>query len=232
MEMNDQNNDGGRLMRAVQAVAISPEDAMALAETLKDQTRRRYPHMAEEDVADIAAERIAERYARLAAASGAASAVPGIVPGIGTALAVGLGASADAVTTIKLQVDMCMCLASVYDYDVTREDARHLAMMIALFGAIGQKGGHAAVKIGSKAAVRLLRRHLRLGALTFVKELFKRVGITFTRKAAEKMVPFGVGVVVSGGANYGLTRFVGAQARQWFMNDRAEGGPSVTLSAS
>lgn len=231
MSNNEKPKDDGALMRAVQAIAMRPEEARELAQSLKEQTRRKYPRMAEHDIADNAAERIVERFARMTAATGAASALPGVVPGIGTVVAVAGGATADAAASIKLQVDMCLCLAAAYDYDVTRTDAQHLATMIALSGAISKGGGDTAVRIGSQAAVRLLRRHLRLGALTFVKQLFKRVGITFTRKAAEKAIPFGIGVVVSGGLNYGLTKYVGGEARRWFMNDRSEGGPAVTMPA-
>jgi hypothetical protein len=65
-----------------------------------------------------------------------------------------------------------------------------------------------------------LREYLKGPTLVVVKELFKKVGITFTRKALEKAIPFGVGVVIGSGANYGLVRYVGAQARDWFVIDR------------
>ena len=65
----------------------------------------------------------------------------------------------------------------------------------------------------------MLRRHLKGAALQAVKEAFKRVGITFTRKATEKFLPFGIGVGVSGTLNYSATRFVGRQARKFFEND-------------
>ena len=51
-----------------------------------------------------------------------------------------------------------------------------------------------------------------------MKEIFKKVGITFTRKAAEKAIPFGIGVVISFSANKGLTWYVGSKARDFFSS--------------
>jgi hypothetical protein len=38
---------------------------------------------------------------------------------------------------------------------------------------------------------------LRRAGLIAVKELFTRLGVTFTREALEKAAPFGIGVVIS-----------------------------------
>ena len=75
------------------------------------------------------------------------------------------------------------------------------------------------MRVGSKAGVKMLRQYLQGAAIQAVKQAFKKVGVTFTRKALEKTIPFGVGVVISGTANYWLTRFVGGQARKWFEID-------------
>ena len=77
--------------------------------------------------------------------------------------------------------------------------------------------------VASKAGVTMIRQYLRGSALVAVKELFKRVGITFTRAALQKAIPFGVGVAISATVNYGLTRFVGAAALSWFVLDHEEG---------
>ena len=55
---------------------------------------------------------------------GGATALPGIIPGLGTAVAMVGGATADSLVGMKLQVDMCMCLAAVFKYDITSEDGK------------------------------------------------------------------------------------------------------------
>jgi hypothetical protein len=69
--------------------------------------------------------------------------------------------------------------------------------------------------------VKLLQQYLKGAALETTKAAFRKVSIAFTTKALEKALPFGVGVAVGGGANYALTRYVGNQAKQWFVIDRA-----------
>ena len=217
---NSGDDLGSRLLRAVEIIAISPEDAIAIAEQYVIQSRERFPNDPEWDHQLRVANKIVGRYSRLAGMVGGASALPGIIPGLGTAVAMVGGATADALVSMKLQVDMCMCLAAAFKYDITSEDGKHLAFLIAATGSVQRAGVDAGAKLGSKAGVSMLRQYLKGGALQATKLAFRRVGVTFTRKAAEKAIPFGIGVVVGAGANYGLTRFVGHQAKQFFIIDQ------------
>ena len=220
------DDQGSRLLQAVESIAISPEDAQRLA----DQYLTKGPDGShgngyaepEEPTPRArrrAADRIIRRYGRLAATSGGATALAGIVPGLGTAVATLGGGLADTAVCMKLQVNMCMCLAAVYGYEITSEDTRHLVYLIAATGAAERAGVTGTMRVGSKAGVKILRQYLKGSALQAVKQAFKKVGVTFTRKALEKTIPFGIGVVFSGTANYWLTRFVGGQARKWFEID-------------
>ena len=217
---------GSRLLKAVESIAISPEDAQRLAHQYlseggeredangsgaRDEPTRRARRRA--------AEKIIRRYSWLAATSGGATALAGIVPGLGTVVATLGGGLADTAVCMKLQVNMCMCLAAVFGYDITSEDTRHLVYLIAATGAVGHAGVEGTVQVGSKAGVKMLRQYLQGAALQAVKQAFKKVGITFTRKTLEKTAPLGIGVVVSSTANYWLTRFVGRQAMKWFEID-------------
>ena len=217
---NENEEDGSRLLRAVEAIAISPRDANSIAERYLQQSRDRFPDSESWDHQLRAADKIIGRYSRLAAYFGSATGLPGIIPGLGTAVAIVGGAAADSLVCMKLQVDMCMCLAAVFKYDITSEDGKHLAFLIAATGSAQHAGVEAGVRLGSKAGVRMLRQYLKGAALRAVKQAFKRVGVTFTRKAVEKAIPFGIGAAVGGVANYGLTRYVGHQAKQWFVIDQ------------
>ena len=83
-----------------------------------------------------AANRIIRRYSWLAASSGGATALAGVVPGLGTAVAALGGGLADTPVCMKLQVNLCICLAAVFGYDVASEDMRHLAYLIAAASAV------------------------------------------------------------------------------------------------
>lgn len=151
---------------------------------------------------------------------GASSSLPGVIPGLGTAVAMVGGTATDVLVCMKFQVDMCMCLAAAFKYDIASEDGKHLTFLIAATGTVQKAGGEVVARIGSKAGVSMLRQYLKAGALQAIKQAFRRVGITFTRKAAEKAIPLGVGVIVAGTLNYGITRYVGRQAEKWFIIDR------------
>ena len=214
-----ENQEDSRLLRIVQAIAISPEDAHRIVEGYFEQSRDKHPDDSEWKHKLRVADKVISRYSKQAAMIGSTTALSSVIPGIGTAVAVIGGATTDTALSMKFQVDMCMCLADVFGYDVNTDDARYLAFLIAATGSIQRSGAEVGFRVGSKAGVRILRQYLKGAALQAVKQVFRRVGITFTRKALEKAIPFGIGVVIGGGANYALTRYVGREAKKWFIID-------------
>jgi uncharacterized protein (DUF697 family) len=117
---------------------------------------------------------------------------------------------------MKLQVDMCMCLAETYGYDLESEDSRHLSFLLAGGGTLEKLDASVGVKIASQAGVHMLRQYLQGATLLATKQIFKKVGVSLTKKAMAKALPFGVGVAIGSSANYALTRYVGHQAKTWF----------------
>lgn len=230
--MNEEQSE--RLLKFVQAIAISPADAKRVVARLRKQSERRYRGSAAGHDGRVA-DAVVARYCRFAATSGGLTALAGVVPGIGTAAAMVGGSATDIAVSMKLQVDMCICLAETFGYDVAEPDARYLAFLIAAGGALERAGVESGVRVASRAGVNLLRRYMRGAALQVLKELFKKLGVTFTRKALEKALPFGVGVAFGASGNYAMTRFVGGQAKQWFLLDRdtpSEGGSAPQSNPS
>lgn len=211
--------DSSRLLKSVEALAIAPKDAKDLVRKYRKQLEEGGKHGDARKMQDAIADKIVSRYAYMATTSGSLSALPGVIPGLGT-LALAGTALGDATLCMKFQVDMAMCLAETYGYDLNGEDARHLSFLIAAGGTLQKAGGQQAVRIGSKAGVKMLQQYLKGATLQAVKEFFKKLGIVFTRKALEKAIPFGIGVVVGGTANYAMTKYVGTQAKKWFVIDR------------
>lgn len=219
-EEDEEKEDGAKLLKFIQRWAISPEEAKEIARKYRRQSESRHPEDSAERHQERVADKLIARYAKLSAISGGATALTGVVPGLGTALAAVGGGLADTAVCMKLQVDMACCLAEAFGYDLNSQDARDLAFLIAAGGTIEKAGEQLGVKLASKAGVRLLRQYLKGATLQALKEFFKRIGIIFTRKALERALPFGIGVLIGGTANYALTRYVGAQAREWFVLDR------------
>ena len=199
-----------RLQKVVEAIAISPEDAAKLVEGYRRSFRKKF----ERDPETIAdkrriASKVIDRYSKFAAATGAAAALPGVIPGVGTAVAVSGGGAADIAASLKIQIDMCMCLVDVFAEELSSEDKKHLAFVLALSGSIEGLATNAGKVAVEKVAQKLVFQYIRGPALTTIKELFKKVGVTFLQKTAAKAIPAGVGVVFSGSANYVLTTVVG-----------------------
>ena len=212
---------GSWLVRLINSLAISADDAYALARSYRQRSERRYPDDIPEAHRDRIARAIIKRYAKMAAISGGATALPETVPGIGTALAILGGGSVDVGVCLKLQVDMCRCLAACYNYDLTSEDAKHISMLLAFFGTIESLGGSAGAALGTKAGVSMLRMYLRGTVLRTLKGAFSSIGVKFTRKALEKSTPFGIDIIIGAGINYGITHYVGNTAKAWFQLDQA-----------
>jgi hypothetical protein len=214
----DDNPD--RLLGAVRAVAVSPLDAKALVQRLFAQSRNDRPGDDERVHQERVVDHLISRYAKLAATSGGVTALAGVVPGVGTAVAMVGGAMTDTVVCMKLQVDMCMCMAETFGYDLHEPDAQHLSFLIAAGGALEKAGVETGVKVASKAGVKVLQQYLKGAALITLKAFFRKLGLVFTRKALERALPFGVGVLLGAGGGYALTMYVGSQAKQWFLLDR------------
>ena len=220
-----------RLLRVVEAIAISPEEAMATVDGYMSQSRIRHSTDSEWDHKIRVADKIIQRYSKYAMVVGAATGLPAVVPGLGTLVSAAGSAVADAAVSMKLQVDMCMCLAQVFGNDVSTDEGRYLAFLIASTGSVQREVDEDGVRVGSEAGVDMVRSYLRGAALQAVKQAFRKVGVSFTRKAFQKAFPFGVGVFIGGSANYALTRHVGREAKQWFIIDSvsAEGPVPTTV---
>jgi hypothetical protein len=210
-------DSGSRLMKAVQAIAISPKDARASVFDYTLQARSEDKNATDRQIKSKVADKIISRYAKLAATSGGATALAGVIPGVGTAAAMLGGGSVDMALSLKFQVDMTMCLAFAFKSGLSDEDAIHMSYIIALSSALEKAGSAGATKIASKAGVAMVNQYLKGATLQFIKQLFKTIGVTFTRSALTKMIPFGVGVVIGSAAGYGMTKFVGNQARDFFL---------------
>lgn len=222
MSENEVQAKGDFLLTAIRKAAIAPEEVQRIVHTMKKNYRAQHPAITDKKLQDAVAKSIVDKYTWLASISGGATALPSVIPGVGTVLAVGGGATADIVICMKLQVDMCMCLAQNYDYDITSADGQNLAFLIAGCGALGQSAAKGTSNIASKAGVKMIHQYLKGAVLQTIKEIFKKVGITFTRKALEKAIPFGIGVLVGAGANYALSLYIGKQAIKWFQLDRED----------
>lgn len=215
MQESKELDTPSNLLKAVEAIAITPEDAKKIVNGYKNAALKKNAALSETEVQQIVAKKIVDRYSSYSALSGGVTSLSSFIPGIGTAVTMTGGALADVTYCMKIQVDMCMCLAETFGWDLGNEDAKQLSLLIASAGALEKTGSEVAVRVASKAGVKMLKMYLKGAALVTIKAMFKKIGINFTRKALEKALPFGVGIAISSTANYGMTKYVGHVATKW-----------------
>ena len=212
-----ENDDKPTLLKAIELVLADPASIKKEALQLKNKYVSRYgSDRSEDEVNAYAADKIISNYSYYTAFVGGTTALTGVIPGLGTVLAAFGGETADAALSMKYQIEMTMAIATIYGHDITIEEEKRLYLMVAGLGAINEATKAGSKELGKTASVKMMQQYLKGATLQTVKEIFKKVGITFTRKAAEKAIPFGIGVVIGFSANKGLTWYVGTKARDFF----------------
>lgn len=204
------------LLKAIELVLADPKNIKQESLNLLDKIKAAHPEKASNEIQKIASEKIISNYSYFSAFSGGATALTGVIPGLGTAIAAFGGSTADVALSMKYQIEMTMALATIYGHDIMIEEEKRVCFIVAGLGAINEAAKEGSKSISSKAFVNLAKDYLKGSTLTAVKEIFKKLGITFTRKSLEKAIPFGVGVVIGFAANKGLTWYVGTKARDFF----------------
>ncbi len=218
--MNTDIVEKPKFLQAVELVLAKPEDIKKEASQIYKKLRDANPSKSEADIRKIASKKIISNYSYYAAFTGGTTALTSVIPGIGTAVAMSGGATVDAVASIKFQIEMTMAIATIYGHDILIEEEKRLCYIIAGLGAISEATKEFGKDVGSRAFVKLVKEHLKGATLQTIKTIFKKVGINFSRKALEKAIPFGVGVIIGFGANKTLTWYVGVKAQDFFISDQ------------
>ncbi len=127
---------------------------------------------------------------------GAVTSGAALIPGLGTAAATTLGVAADIGATFKLQAELVLEIAAIYDYPLTEEEKQQIVLLTtglsAGTSALTRKAGQAvAIRVGEKLAEKAVQK-------TFVKAL-----------------PV-VGVIASAGTNVLSTYIIGQRADAYF----------------
>jgi len=216
--MEDNHEEKPMLLKAIELVLANPVDIKNETLALKDRYNKRYANEKDQSKIDcIIIDKIISNYSYYTAFVGGTTALTGIIPGIGTVVSMFGGATADAALSMKYQIEMTMAIATVCGHDIEIEDEKRICLIIAGLGTINEAAKEGAKQAGTKAFQKMVQQYLKGATLQAVKEIFKKVGITFTRKAVEKSIPFGVGVIIGFSANKGLSYYVGTKVKDFYL---------------
>lgn len=169
-----------------------------------NQLKKEYPEAPTEELS----KRLISKKCQRTGTVGAVTSGAGLIPGIGTAAALTLGVAADIGATFKLQAELVLELAALYQYPLTDEEKQRIVMLIT-----GLSAGTSALarKAGQRASLKM--------------------GEKFAEKSVLKALPV-VGVIASAGTNVLSTYVIGQRADAYFrLGPEAVGSWSDSLRA-
>jgi len=170
---------------------------LAAAEARVKKLREKYPN---ETSAQLT-QRLVRYKCQQTGAVGAATAGAGVIPGIGTATAMTLGVAADIGATFKLQAELVLQIAAVYNYPLTEAEKQQVVMLITGLSA------------GTSTVARQAGEKITLAATE-----------KFAGKAVLKALPI-IGMIASAGTNALSTYLIGQRAETYFSQ-----GPEAMTS--
>lgn len=189
---------------ALAAVDRWGEQARAYA----DQVRREHPEATSQQLARM----VKSRHALLARMEGASAGVPpSFAPGPGT-IAVILP---DITALAWLQSRMVVHVAAVYGHDTTdQEMAAELLVLQGIYNTT-DAARVALTEATKRVAKRLINTYIKGSTLVLLKQLFKYVGIKFTRTGLVKALPF-IAIPLGAAINEAATRSLANRAIKFY----------------
>lgn len=176
-----------------------------------DRVRREHPQATNRELAEM----VRKRHAMLARMEGAAAGIPGSLAPLAGAAATMLP---DITALAWIQSRMVVHIAAVYGHDTSdQETAAELLVLLGFYSST--EAARVAVVEGSKrVATRLVNTYVKGATLQLLKQMFRYVGIKFTRTGLLRAVPF-VSIPISAGVNEVATRSLGKRAIQFYDLD-------------
>ena len=158
------------------------------------------------------AEMVKSRHATLARMEGAAAGVPGaFVPIAGAIVSV----VPDLAALAWIQSRMVVQIAAVYGHDTTDQDMAAELLVLQGFYNTTEMARIAVAKAGQRVAKRLAANYLKGGTLVLVRQLFRYVGIKFSRAGLLRAIPL-LAIPLSAGVNELATRSLANRAIKYY----------------
>ena len=202
-------NDNFSLLRSVELLMADPKNIRRQALAIRARVEARNSTLDQEAITKIAGDKIIAHYSNLTAFTGGATALTGIVPGLGTVVALIGGAATDTALCLKFQVEMTMALATIHGHDILATEAQVGCKLITGLGLVTEQTKQGGKVMGTRLFVGMVRQYLKGSTLLLTKQIFKSIGLNFTRTAFVKAIPLGVGVLLGAAGNRIITMLVG-----------------------
>ncbi len=157
---------------------------------------------------------IIKRRAGISKGVGIAAGAPSVIPGIGMIGTTAFMATVEFISLIRLQVEMCLSIAYVYDKSL---DHDRLLEALGIIGWQYDKRNRGqldkfALKSGVKKAV---KSYVKKGMLLTMERIVTRIELAAAEKSLSRFIPF-LGMPIAAGMNYWEVRSVGKLAKMYY----------------
>ncbi|MBN1991893.1 MAG: DUF697 domain-containing protein [Anaerolineae bacterium] len=171
--------------------AISDVDIAAATDKIED-LKAKYPDASPQTLS----QKLIREKCQKTGVVGAVTSGAGLIPGVGTAAALTLGTAADIGATFKLQAELVLEIAAVYNYPLTEEEKQRIVLAIT----------------GLSAGTTMLARS---AGQRVVGKVSEKVAEKAVEKTVVKALPV-VGVLASAGTNVLSSYIIGQRADAYF----------------
>jgi hypothetical protein len=204
-------SQGRQLLTAVERIIASTDNLIALSEEHQRKARER-DLGSESATLDAAAGEVITHFARRSAMSGGLTALPALIPGVGSLVAAAGGTLADIGLVLKFEVEMALVLSHLHGFDITRNEERQIAFLLASVGTYdAQSGGDVlgelsqAARAGTDAVWTYAPREVSKMVLSVMAKIAL---LKLSKGMLARALPV-VGIAVGSSMNHALTRRVG-----------------------
>lgn len=187
-----------------------------------DEAVRRAAESSELDL-DTRVNELSRSFARELGILGAAAGGTAAVPGFGTGAAVAVGAG-EFMFYMTRTADLILTIGAMHGYsEASVEERRAWVLTVLVFGDGAAQGFS---KMAGEVGKGLGKRATNAVPMPAIRTINKALGRTIVTKygtkrgaiALGRLLPFGVGAAIGGGANVVLTRSVGRYAHSFFAD--------------
>lgn len=203
---------GKQLLSAVERLVSSNDTLRELVAECEARAKRKAPESSKtrDTLRQLTAQELSRVYSNRAAVAGGVTAVPALIPGVGSLAAGVAGTFAELAYLLKTEVELCLSIAHVYEFDIDEPQERQLAFLLAAVSTYDASGRNFFVDVVRAEGVAIWNYGPRVLARMLIKAMTV-LALTYVWRGLLRMVPV-LGIVIGSSMNKVLTQRVGERA--------------------
>lgn len=203
---------GEKLLSAVERLVADTEKLLAVVADHQDQVVAE-KHDDEAAYRKAVADLLIATFSNRSAMSGGAAALPAVVPGLGSLVTLLGGTLADLALMLKFEVELALCLTSLYGYDIHQPRERQLAFLLASVNTYEERSQKNVVVDLAIAEGTAFWNYTPRQASKGLVTVMAKIALVGLSRGFLRVLPV-VGIAVGAGMNKALTHRVGRRCQQ------------------